>query len=457
MAGRPNLARLARLMEDGPWEGLPPRMAETRRVFLDVAAERGIEKGILTEVARRLDTTAALVFAALNSALERAARWDALHQRTKALKKRGAKLLPDMEAVEVSDRFDGAGNLTGFAVRQRPRAKEGLATEGEALPGFTFSRVSTLYGREGERLAEWQIQRPEDVERIGAIRAFVAGLMEAVPPAAPIAPPSVSDSDLLCVYPMGDPHFGMRAHAPEAGENYDLKRAEIETRAVVDRLVSLAPPGESALLINLGDFFHADDNSARTRQSGNPLDVDGRWHQVVKVGAWTMVHLVQRLLEKHRRVTVWNERGNHDDHSAITLATALQMYFAQDPRVEIADPAPYYHFLEFGSNLIGATHGDGPKEAELPAIMAHDMPEAWGRTRHRVFHRGHFHHDRVVDLTGCTVETHRTLAASDAWHRKSGYRARRDMKCIVYHRRWGEDTRIRVNLDRLALEERAAA
>jgi len=82
--------------------------------------------------------------------------------------------------------------------------------------------------------------------------------------------------------------------------------------------------------------------------------------------------------------------------------------------------------------------------------MANDEPEAWGRTKHRVFHRGHFHHDRVIDLTGGTVETHRTLAASDAWHRKTGYRAKRDMKAITYHRAFGEIARSRVNLDMVA-------
>jgi hypothetical protein len=366
------------------------------------------------------------------------------------LASRGARSVAGMEVVRVSDRYDASGSLKGFSTVQKPACEDGQIEVDKTLPGFVHKKISALFGADGSLIQQWQIQSPERAAIAESVRAFVEGICEGKPPGALINPPSASDDDLLCVYPMGDPHFGMRAHAPEAGENFDLKIAERDTKAVVDRLVSSAPPAKRAILANLGDFFHADDNSARTKQSGNPLDVDGRWHEVLRVGGWTMVHLVNRLLQKHEIVEVLNERGNHDDISAIAMAIALGMHFHNNPRVIIHDPASYFHFREFGVNLLGFTHGDGPKEADLIGIMANDEPEAWGRTKHRVFHRGHFHHDRVIDLTGGTVETHRTLAASDAWHRKTGYRAKRDMKAITYHRAFGEIARSRVNLDMVA-------
>lgn len=384
------------------------------------------------------------------AATHRARLQKARHRlREKALGARGAKLVPGMEAVEITDQRDADGELTGFTVKQRAATAEGLGNPDSPLPGFALRRISTLYGRENEKLLEWQIQSPDEVARFEAAKVFIASLAEAVPPAPLVPAPAHCDDDLLSFYPLGDPHFGMRAHAPEAGENFDLKIAEQNTKAAVDRLVASAPPSRTAILCNLGDFFHADDNSARTRQSGNPLDVDGRWHEVLKVGAWTMVHLINRLLEKHGRVIVFNERGNHDDISALVLSISLSMHFANNPRVEIVTSPAYFHFFEHGLVLLGFTHGDGPKEGDLPGIMANDEPEAWGRTKYRIWHRGHFHHDMVKDLTGATVETHRTLAASDAWHRKSGYRAQRDAKRIDYHRAFGEVERVRVNIDML--------
>ena len=93
--------------------------------------------------------------------------------------------------------------------------------------------------------------------------------------------------------------------------------------------------------------------------------------------------------------------------------------------------------------LLGSTHGDGAKLADLPLIMATDAPEDWAAAKFRHWHCGHFHHDQMKEHPGCSVETHRTLAAGDAWHRHEGYRSGRDMKAIVYHREQGEITRLR--------------
>jgi hypothetical protein len=73
--------------------------------------------------------------------------------------------------------------------------------------------------------------------------------------------------------------------------------------------------------------------------------------------------------------------------------------------------------------------------------MANDRPEQWGATRHRYFYKGHIHHkDKQVckEHPGCTVEAFRTMAARDAWHGTEGYRAGRDMTCIVLHAEHGE-------------------
>ena len=81
--------------------------------------------------------------------------------------------------------------------------------------------------------------------------------------------------------------------------------------------------------------------------------------------------------------------------------------------------------------------------------MAADRPEDWGSSTHRYWWTGHIHHDRVVDHTGCRVESFRVLAPGDAWHNESGYRAARDMKAVVLHKIHGEVARHVVNPDML--------
>lgn len=322
--------------------------------------------------------------------------------------------------------------------------------ESGTAPGFAMGKVTIQRAADGSVERTWERQSPSAEQTLDALREAVAGILE--PSFAclpPVAAPSVCDADLLTVIPVGDPHFGLLTWSEEVGENFDLKIAERLTFDAVDRLATCGPNSETALFLNLGDMFHADNNTNRTPRSSAPLDVDGRFEKIARVAITAMVRCIRRLLEKHQHVIVRNNRGNHDPHQASMLTLALQGWFHNEPRVTIeASPSSFYYH-RFGSTLIGSTHGDGAKLNDLPLIMATDVPEEWAAAKFRVWHCGHFHHDQLKEHPGCTVETHRTLAAGDAWHRHSGYRAGRDMKAIVYSRKHGEVLRIRCGITQL--------
>ncbi|MBR8182107.1 hypothetical protein KDW54_06805 [Burkholderia ambifaria] len=315
--------------------------------------------------------------------------------------------------------------------------------------GFRVRGVSTYYDVEGKPRGQWvkSVEDNDAKERI--LREFAESLAESVKGLAPITPaPERVLSDLMCVYPQGDPHVGLHSWWAEAGEDFDLKIAERLMCAAVDRLVTIAPAAETALLLNLGDMFHAD-NQRNESQSGHKLDVDGRWAKVQQVGLQAMLHCIRRMLEKHQRVIVRINRGNHDGHSAYALALMISCWFHDEPRVEV-DLSPavcWYH--QFGSNLIGSTHGDTIKGPDMLPIMAADVPEMWGDTKHRMWFVGHVHHQDLKEYRGGTVEYFRTLAARDAWHAGQGYRAGRDMRLIVLHREHGEIERHRADIGML--------
>jgi hypothetical protein len=162
-----------------------------------------------------------------------------------------------------------------------------------------------------------------------------------------------------------------------------------------------------------------------------------------------MLHCVRRLLEKHKRVILRINRGNHDGHSAYALALMISCYFHDEPRVEVdLSPAVAWYF-QFGKVLIGSTHGDTLKGPDMLPIMAADEPEKWGETKHRYWYVGHVHHQDVKEYRGGVVEYFRTLAARDAWHAGQGYRAGRDMRLIVLHREHGEIERHRADIGML--------
>lgn len=309
----------------------------------------------------------------------------------------------------------------------------------DAIPaGHRVKGVSSLVAPDGSISAQWIKTScgPESPEAL--LARLVAEIPATVPRVKAVPGPVSVDADLMAVYPMGDPHIGMMAWKPEAGEDFDLRIAEdLTTRAVRD-LVLRGPRAKHALLVNLGDFFHADNAHGHTTGGQHSLDMDGRAPKVLAAGLRIIYAAIDALLEHHERVTVDSRIGNHDGHTALMLSIALAARYENEPRVSIPQTVSHRAYHVFGRNLIGTTHGDRAKAEALGEIMAAERPEDWGRTRHRMWLCGHVHHKTVRELRGVTVETFRTLAARDSWHAAQGYISGRDMTRIVLHREHGE-------------------
>lgn len=318
-----------------------------------------------------------------------------------------------------------------------------------AVPdGFHVKGISTYYGDDGKPRGQW-VKSQADKDKLDKIllESIRESLEEYKGQAPKAAKPKASNSDLLVVYPMGDPHIGMYAWAEETGEDFDTEIASRDLRAAVRNLVERSPDSETAILLNLGDFYHADNLDNQTRRSGNVLDVDTRWPKVLRAGVDLMIECVQAALEKHKRVIVRNVTGNHDDHSAMFLSIALDAYFHNEKRVTVdCSPAKFW-FYRFGKVLLGSTHGDTAKPEKLPGIMAADAAKDWGDTKFRYWYTGHIHSRNVIEFPGVMWESFRTLAGKDAWHAAQGYRSGRDMTAITLHKEYGEVGRHTVNVD----------
>lgn len=329
-------------------------------------------------------------------------------------------------------------------------ARMGLAPghfDSGVAPGFAMGKVTVQRNAQGDVERTWERQSPGIDDAAGIIEAAIDRLP--LEPLPPVKLETTADEDLLTVIPMGDPHFGLLVWEQECGANFDLDIAEQITFDAVDRLVAMSPPSGTAALLNLGDMFHADSSKNTTPQSGHALDVDGRFEKIAATGILAMVRCVQRMLERHAHVIFRINKGNHDPHQAAMLALTMQAWFRNEPRVTVDTSPSAFWYYKFGNVLIGSCHGDGPKLADLPLIMATDKPEEWGACPYRVWHTGHVHHDSAREFPGCTVETHRTLAPGDAWSRWKGFRSVRELKAINYHRARGEESRIRCGIQML--------
>ena len=320
----------------------------------------------------------------------------------------------------------------------------------EVPESFLLSKSSVMSRGDGSTVVQWSSYRQAEAARWVEVKAAIAAYVaEHVTPISPIAAPAASNADLITLYPIGDPHVGMLAWWKEVGESFDLKIAERELVECIRQLVVGSPPSEHAIVTNLGDFWHAQDDQQRTPKSGHKLDVDGRQGKVGQVGLRIFRALVDTALTKHKHVRVRTLPGNHDPTVCFWLVEYMRAAYANEPRVTVEDAFNPYQFDAFGKCLFGWAHGDGAKLADLGAIMATDVPELWGAARFRYFHVGHVHHWSQKELPGVVVETHRTLAGRDAWHHHSGYRSGRALKALTYHADYGLDSVAVVGVERV--------
>ncbi len=317
----------------------------------------------------------------------------------------------------------------------------------EHLSPYVIKGTSTLYNSEGAITQQW-VKTSLDRERFEQVlKEWVEHLAEDVRGLAqPVPKPSVNHADLLSVYAIGDPHCGLYAWADEAGEDFDLAKAERLTTAAVARLVACSPPSGEALILELGDLLHADDSKNQTPASHHALDVDTRYAKVMQVALRTLQNAITLALQKHQKVTVWLVPGNHDPHSSFAISMCLNAFYQNEKRVTVDMSPAAFKYMLFGKVLIGSHHGNGIRLDNLPGVMAADRSREWGASNYRYFYLGHVHHLSRKEFPGVVCETFRTLAARDAWHSGKGYRAGRDMSLIVHHREYGEIERHRADI-----------
>src|SRR5882762_7554372 len=164
------------------------------------------------------------------------------------------------------------------------RAAKGGLTEAPVSgtpTGFNVERV-TQHWHKGELTDEWPRFRPDAAGYEATIAAIEESMKkyEGIIPNVPhvILPPSTiyPSEDLATFYPIIDHHLGLYAWEPETGANYDLSIATKILRDSLSELVASAPNSDQAVILNIGDFFHSDNNRNRTERSNNILDADGR-------------------------------------------------------------------------------------------------------------------------------------------------------------------------------------
>lgn len=362
----------------------------------------------------------------------------------------GTADLPDGHRIKGSSVLtDAGGNLSSrWDKTERDSTPEG--EQPAVPPSFAVSKQSRFTDAQGKVRGMWTGYEQDKIEQAEAFKKAFTEFAEGYALRAPeIVYTGFADDDMRVLIPIGDPHVGMLAHVREAGATFDLRIAERELLAAVDLLISQAPAASSCSIVNLGDWFHAQDDSQLTPRGHNKQDVDGRLWKVIEISLSMCERMVERALAKYSEVRFTFIPGNHDPHLAMVFSLMLRRIFRDNPRITIPDTLDPFVIEVFGECLMLYNHTDKVKLADLVAIMAAHFPKAWGAARHRFVHGGHVHHSEVKEMLGAVGESHNTLAGSDAWHRAEGYGARRLLKAIGLHKLYGEVSRNTASLERV--------
>ena len=319
----------------------------------------------------------------------------------------------------------------------------------ETMEGFEAKRVSTAYKEDGTVALQWVIQEPEKRSMKQKLDAMLEGMKDDLTEfKKPVKAPKKNNADYLAMYMIGDHHYGMLADSETKvdDDDWDVKIATKILVESTDRLANRVGNAEVGVLLNVGDFFHAD-SSANTTTKGTPVDVDTRIGKTFKLAGRLFQVLIDKMLETHKEVVVINVRGNHDSDMACHLSSCLELLYSKEKRVNVLQNYSKFIHYQWHNNLFVFHHGDRMKHEQILQVVIKNLDDQWSQSKNRYCHLGHIHHHTAREVGSMHFEHWGSLTATDQWHSDSGYGAERSMTAVVYHKDHGEDSRVKIKVE----------
>ena len=312
--------------------------------------------------------------------------------------------------------------------------------------------VSTFYDEHSNPIRQWVKSDLKKESQEAALQAFADALVDDLPKYKPLpSKPLTGASEALTAYVIGDAHIGMRATKKRNGDSdWNLEIAERVTVGAIEKLVQASGPTEVGVMIQLGDFGHADSLHHTTSSGQNHMDMDGDYGDSVAAQVRVYKRCIDMLLANHEKVIVIIVRGNHDSSTSRCMNVMMQSFYSHEKRLEIRDNASKWQHLEWGNNLLVTHHGDRVKLQRAFEHIVASLSKEWGRCDNRHLIMGHVHHHTSVEKSGMECETFQALPSADNWHSDSGFTgAKRTMSAIVYDKKHGEIQRHKVGINQL--------
>ena len=230
-----------------------------------------------------------------------------------------------------------------------------------------------------------------------------------------------SEDGYLLVVDPADVHIGKLASAFETGDEYNNSIAISRVLEGVSGILNKSKGFniQQILFIGGNDILHID-TPKRMTTSGTPQDTDGMWYDNFLIAKDLYVKILEMLVKVAPVHFVFNP-SNHDYTNGFFLADVIKTWFRNCSDITFDCSIAHRKYYRWYNNLIGTTHGDGAKQADLPLLMAQEDPQSWAISRHRYIYTHHVHHKVAKDYIGVTVESLRSPSGADSWHSRNGY------------------------------------
>ena len=213
------------------------------------------------------------------------------------------------------------------------------------------------------------------------------------------------------------------------GDKYNMKIAEKRLLSAIEHLLYRAQGYyvDKILFIVGHDLLNSDKDwpiPATTR--GTPQFNSDYHIDMYRFARKLMIKAVT-ILSEIAPVHVMVIPGNHDRESVMHLGDTLELYYENNENVNVDNSDCLMKALPYGNNLIISDHGDGPKIANLPGIIAQRFKNLWSNTIYVEVHRGHYHTNKAMklqaieELNGITVRNLSSMSATDYWHDSKGF------------------------------------
>jgi hypothetical protein len=282
----------------------------------------------------------------------------------------------------------------------------------------------------------------EQEAKLHSIKESILDELREYSPKYPTITRTPSKEGHLLVIDPADIHIGKLCESFEVGEDYNTQIAVKRVREGVQGLLDKSSGVciDKILFIGGNDILHID-NPKRTTTSGTPQDTDGMWYSNFLTAKKLYVEILETLLSVADVHFTFNP-SNHDYTSGFFLADVIQTWFKDCPNITFDCSIAHRKGYLYGKNLIGTTHGDGAKLADLPLLMAHEFPKEWSESKHRYVYTHHIHHKTSKDYIGVTVESLRSPSGSDSWHHRNGYLSIKAVEAFIHHKEHGQIARL---------------